>query len=94
MSKHTVVFEPIGRKGECSDEESLLDCARNLGIGISSICAGRGTCGTCRVQLTEGSLSKPTDSELAKLSKKERNDGWRLACQASPMSDCQVIIPP
>jgi uncharacterized 2Fe-2S/4Fe-4S cluster protein (DUF4445 family) len=94
MTTHTVVFEPIGRKGECSDEESLLECARNLGIGISSVCAGRGTCGTCRVQLTEGSLSEPTDSELAKLSKKDLNDGWRLACQASPMSDCQVIIPP
>ena len=94
MSTYTVVFEPIGRKGECNEEESLLDCARNLGIGISSICAGRGTCGTCRVQLTEGTLSKHTDSELAKLSKKDLNDGWRLACQASPMSDCQVIIPP
>ena len=94
MSTYTVVFEPIGRKGECSDEESLLDCARDLGIGISSICAGRGTCGTCRVQLTEGTLTSPTDSELAKLSKKELHDGWRLACQASPMSDCQVIIPP
>ena len=94
MSTYTVVFEPIGRKGECSDEESLLDCARDLGIGISSICAGRGTCGTCRVQLTEGTLTSPTDSELAKLSKKELRDGWRLACQASPMSDCQVIIPP
>ena len=94
MSTYTVVFEPIGRKGECSDEQSLLDCARNLGIGISSICAGRGTCGTCRIQLTEGTLSRPTDSELAKLTKKELNNGWRLACQASPMSDCQVIIPP
>ncbi|UCC17255.1 MAG: DUF4445 domain-containing protein [Dehalococcoidales bacterium] len=94
MSKHTVVFEPIGRKGECGDKESILDCARGLGIGISSICAGRGTCGTCRVQLTEGTLSKPSDSELAKFSKKELNNGWRLACQASPMSDCQVIIPP
>ncbi len=94
MSKYTVAFEPIGRKGECGEDESLLDCARSLGIGISSICAGRGTCGTCRVQLTEGMLSEHTDSERAKLSKKELSEGWRLACQSSPRSDCQVIIPP
>lgn len=94
MSKYTVVFEPIGRKGECRDSETLLECARNLGIGISSICAGRGTCGTCRVQLTEGELTAPTKDELRKLSKKELGNGWRLACQASPKTDCQVIIPP
>lgn len=94
MSKYTIVFEPIGRKGDCKDDETLLDCARNLGIGISSICAGRGTCGTCKVQLTEGELTAPTKDELRKLSKKDLGNGWRLACQASPKSDCQVIIPP
>lgn len=94
MSSYTVVFEPIGRKGECRDDETLLDLARNLGIGISSICGGRGTCGSCRVQLTEGKLSETTPDELLKLTKKDINNGWRLACQASPKSDCQVIIPP
>ncbi|MBN2238886.1 MAG: DUF4445 domain-containing protein [Dehalococcoidales bacterium] len=94
MSSYTVVFEPIGRKGECREDETLLDLARNLGIGISSICGGRGTCGTCRVQLTEGNLSEATPDELLKLSDKELGNGWRLACQAYPRSDCQVIIPP
>jgi uncharacterized 2Fe-2S/4Fe-4S cluster protein (DUF4445 family) len=94
MSSYTVVFEPIGRKGECRDDESLMECARGLGIGISSICGGRGTCGTCRVQLTEGTLSEPSQDEHIKLSRKELGKGWRLACQAYPKTDCQVIIPP
>ncbi|NLE09082.1 MAG: DUF4445 domain-containing protein [Dehalococcoidales bacterium] len=94
MKKYTVVFEPIGRKGECRDNETILDCARNIGLGISAICGGRGTCGTCRVQLTEGQLTEPTSDETLKLSKKDLAGGWRLACQAYPKSDCQVIIPP
>jgi uncharacterized 2Fe-2S/4Fe-4S cluster protein (DUF4445 family) len=94
MNSYTVVFEPIGRKGECRDNETVLDCARSLGIGISSICGGRGTCGTCRVQLTEGELSEISPDELLKLTKKEIGDGWRLACRTYPRSDCQVIIAP
>ena len=94
MATYTVVFEPIGRKGECQDSESILACARRLGVGISSVCGGRGTCNTCRVQVTGGKLSEPTPSEVEALSAQELGDGWRLACQAIPASDCQVVIPP
>ena len=94
MSNYTVVFEPIGRKGKCRDSESILACARRLGIGISSVCGGRGNCNTCRVQVTGGTLSEPTPSEVEALSPQELGDGWRLACQATPASNCQVVIPP
>jgi uncharacterized 2Fe-2S/4Fe-4S cluster protein (DUF4445 family) len=94
VSNYTVVFEPIGRKGECQDGESLLECARRLGIGISSICGGRGTCGTCRVQVTSGTVSEPTPKEVGEFSPQELDNGWRLACQTIPTSDCQVVIPP
>jgi len=94
MATYTVVFEPVGRKGECQDDESILDCARRLGIGISSVCGGKGTCGTCRIQVTDGRLSAPTPDEKEVFSPRELDDGWRLACQAIPTSDCQVVIPP
>jgi len=94
MREYIIVFEPIGRKGECKDGESILECARRLGIGISSICGGRGICGTCRVQVTEGTLSEPSPHEIENFSQAELNEGWRLACQAIPTSDCQVVIPP
>jgi uncharacterized 2Fe-2S/4Fe-4S cluster protein (DUF4445 family) len=93
VSSYTVVFEPIGRKGECQEGESILACARRLGIDISSVCGGRGTCNTCRIQVTSGTLTEPTPSEVEAFSPEELSDGWRLACQAIPTSNCQVVIP-
>ncbi|HEY41151.1 MAG TPA: DUF4445 domain-containing protein [Dehalococcoidia bacterium] len=94
MKSYTIDFQPLGQRGECREKESLLDCAHRLGVGISSICGGRGTCNTCRVKVISGTLSEPTDSELEALSAQELGDGWRLACQAIPSSDCQIIVPP
>ncbi len=85
---------PVGQKGRCQENESLLDCARRLGIGISSVCGGRGTCNTCRIQVISGTLSEPTRNEVEAFSSQELGEGWRLACQATPTSDCQIILPP
>ncbi|UCB42126.1 MAG: DUF4445 domain-containing protein [Dehalococcoidales bacterium] len=93
MKLHTVDFEPVGQKGQCQEDESLLDCAHRLGIGVSSVCGGRGTCKTCRVKVISGALSEPTSIELEALSAQELGGGWRLACQATPASDCRVMLP-
>jgi uncharacterized 2Fe-2S/4Fe-4S cluster protein (DUF4445 family) len=94
MKSYTIDFQPVGQRGECQEKESLLDCAHRLGVGISSVCGGRGTCDTCRVKVISGTLSGPTDSELEALSAQELADGWRLACQAIPTSNCQIAVPP
>ena len=60
MTAYTINFEPIGRRGECQEKESLLACARRLGIGISSVCGGKGTCHSCRIQILSGTTSKVT----------------------------------
>ena len=93
MKAFYIEFEPVGQKGQCTLEASLLDCARRLNVGISSVCSGRGTCNTCRIKLISGILSEPTPSEREALSPQELADGWRLACQATPASDCQIVIP-
>jgi uncharacterized 2Fe-2S/4Fe-4S cluster protein (DUF4445 family) len=93
VSEHIIYFEPIGHKGKCRDSESVLACARRLGIGLSSICGGQGTCHTCRVRVTSGILSEPTLNEVEALSPQELSDGWRLACQAAPASNCQLVLP-
>jgi uncharacterized 2Fe-2S/4Fe-4S cluster protein (DUF4445 family) len=64
-----------------------------LGIGFSSVCGGQGTCHTCRVRVTSGILSEPTPNEVKALSAQELSDGWRLACQAVPASNCQLVLP-
>jgi uncharacterized 2Fe-2S/4Fe-4S cluster protein (DUF4445 family) len=94
LKTYTIDFEPIGRRGECRDGESLLDCARRLGVGISSICGGKGTCRSCKVQVLSGSLSNPTSNELEAIPSQELKDGWRLACQTYPTSDCKLTVPP
>lgn len=94
MKIYRIDFEPAGRKGQCQGNESLLACARRLGVGISSVCGGRGTCRTCRVRVTSGVLSEPTCIEVEALSPQELGDGWRLACQAIPAGNCQLVLPP
>ena len=93
MAACTIDFEPVGRRGKCRQNESLLACARRLGVGISSICGGKGTCHSCRVQLLSGTVSKPTHSETKTFSPPELKAGWRLACQTYPTSDCKLMVP-
>ncbi len=90
---HRIDFEPLGRRGECSPAESLLTCASRLGLGLSSVCGGQGKCGTCKLQLLSGTASSPAPSEQRLFSPQELAEGWRLACQTYPSSDCKVMVP-
>jgi len=93
MTTCKVDFEPVGRRGECQKKESLLACARQLGVGISSICGGKGICHSCKVQILSGTVSKPTPGELETFSPQELKAGWRLACQTYPHTDVKVHVP-
>jgi uncharacterized 2Fe-2S/4Fe-4S cluster protein (DUF4445 family) len=93
MTTCKIDFEPVGRRGECQSQDSLLTCARKLGVGISSICGGKGTCHSCKVQVLSGAVSKPTPGELETFSPQELKAGWRLACQTHPRTDVKVHVP-
>lgn len=93
MTEYTVNFEPIGRRGKCHRNETLIACARQLGVGIASLCGGQGTCQSCKVQILSGTASEPTSCELEAFSPQELKAGWRLACQAYPTGDCRLNVP-
>jgi uncharacterized 2Fe-2S/4Fe-4S cluster protein (DUF4445 family) len=93
MTAFTIDFEPVGRRGECRENESLLACARQLGVGINSICGGEGTCHSCKVQFVSGTVSKPTPNEHEVFTSQELKNGWRLACQTFPTGDCKIAVP-
>ncbi len=93
MSYH-IDFEPVGRRGDCPIDQSLLDCARRLGVELVNICGGTGTCGRCKVQLLDGTLSDVTTTEREALTSEAMSEGYRLACQAYPQSDCTLRVPP
>jgi len=93
MTAFTIDFEPVGLRGKCHTKESLLACARRLGVGISSICGGEGICHSCKVQVLIGTVSKPTPNEHEAFTSQELKEGWRLACQTYPTSDCKIAVP-
>jgi len=81
-----VFVEPIGVTVEVPQGETLMDALTRVAIDVPNVCAGRGTCGKCLVRLGAGELTPPTEVELRKVAQKLRDGGWRLACQARPLS--------
>lgn len=94
MTLYEIDFQPVGRRGKCPAGKTLLGCAQHIGAGIVSICGGQGKCHTCRVQVVAGTTSEPTASEREAFSSPELGNGWRLACQTYPTSDCKLSVPP
>ncbi len=89
-----VEFEPVGRRAECDENISLLECARRMDVDLVSLCGGARACGRCKVQAISGHLSAPTIEERAKLTEREQSQNFRLACQAYPLSNVKILIPP
>lgn len=89
-----VDFQPVGRRGEFSDNNSLLECARQLGVDLVSICGGAGSCKRCKVQLVNGQISELSPDEKAALTEEEILRGFRLACKTYPLSDVTLHVPP
>ncbi len=91
---YSIDFEPIGRRGEFSGKKNLLECARQLGVDIVSICGGVGSCARCKVQVIAGQVSELSSDEEFALPENEIEQGYRLACKAYPHSDVKLHVPP
>ena len=81
-----VFVEPAGVTVEVHETDTLLAALRNAAVAVSVDCAGRGICGKCLVRLLAGELSAPTEIELKRVPAERLGQGWRLACQAKPLS--------
>jgi uncharacterized 2Fe-2S/4Fe-4S cluster protein (DUF4445 family) len=92
--KFLIYFQPIGRRVQIEAGKSLLAAAQAAGVELVSICGGIGICDGCRVKVQRGELSPLTLEEEAAFQIEEISQGCRLACQAIPLSDCHVDIPP
>jgi uncharacterized 2Fe-2S/4Fe-4S cluster protein (DUF4445 family) len=86
-------FEPVGRRGECPKDEALLECARLLGVGLTSLCGGIGSCGQCIIQIVDGDVSPLTPEDAEYLTSDALAQGYRLACHTIPLTDCRVRVP-
>jgi uncharacterized 2Fe-2S/4Fe-4S cluster protein (DUF4445 family) len=58
MTKHNIILQPSGSRGQVEEGQSIRFAARELGVDIESICAENGTCGKCMVLIEEGRFEK------------------------------------
>uniref|UniRef100_A0A7C2ZPH6 DUF4445 domain-containing protein n=1 Tax=Ignisphaera aggregans TaxID=334771 RepID=A0A7C2ZPH6_9CREN len=79
-----VVDAPIGT--------SILEVAQQTGIGIRSVCGGKGLCGKCKVLVRGRVEHRLTDKSLIR--DDELSKGYVLACMAKVLEDVEVFIPP
>ena len=63
--------------------QSALEALLDSRIDISHSCGGNGTCGTCRIVVTEGHTDLPLREELEREMAEDRDfkENERLACQ-------------
>ncbi|MGM0651481.1 MAG: ASKHA domain-containing protein [Bacillota bacterium] len=88
-----VKFIPQNKDIEIETGTDLLKTADIAGLYIEGDCGGRGTCGKCKVKITEGKKTKPNKAEEKHLSEKEIEDGWVLACQHKVDKNLVVEVP-
>ncbi len=60
-------------------------------VFLPSSCGGKGTCGTCRVQIVEGG-GRPLATETAILSRRELRTGTRLGCQIRVRGNLRIAV--
>jgi len=69
----------------------LLGTLRDQGIFVPSACGGRGSCGACKLRITEGG-GPVLPTEMPYLSPRERTDGVRVSCQVKVRNDIAIWI--
>lgn len=90
--KYQITFLPSNTITRAPEGTTIFNAANWTGLAIDSTCGGRGTCGKCKVRVTEGN-APIREADRKFLSPTELNDGWRLSCRAVLHSDCVVEIP-
>jgi len=83
-------FADVEKEAEFPEGRTLLACAKEMDVRVSSVCGGDGACGTCRIEVIEGweRLSAPTPDETYK----ELEPPYRLSCQARLLGDVVVKV--
>ena len=77
---------------EVSSGNTLLNSLHENGVMLSSACGGKGSCGQCKVQVTEGG-GQILPTETGHFSRKEQLDHWRLGCQVKVKDNMSIQVP-
>lgn len=77
---------------EVASGGSLLGSLSAEGVFLPSACGGKGSCGQCRCQVTEGG-GEILPTETVHFSRKQIKDNWRLGCQVKVKNNMSVTVP-
>jgi toluene monooxygenase electron transfer component len=89
---YTVQISGTDQSFTCAPVDTLLRAALRSGIGFPYEC-NVGSCGNCKFELIEGSISNNW-TEAPGLSDKDRARKRALGCQSCPSSDVQIKLRP
>ncbi len=71
--------------------QNLMEVLMKNNILMENPCNGKGTCGKCKVLITDG-VGQPSKTDALHLSNQDIEKGYRLACSYKVSNDIEVII--
>lgn len=93
MPRVTVIYGEKSQTVEAPAGSVLGEAIQATGLPLEQPCAGRGTCGKCKV-LCESGVAAPDEIEYEHLTSGELALNNRLACRARIEGDAQVVLSP
>jgi Na+-transporting NADH:ubiquinone oxidoreductase subunit F len=90
--KITLIQEDEKKEILVQGGNNLLSYLTANGIKISSSCGGKGSCGYCKVKVIKGGGQLLPTEEIF-MSRDEKQNGIRLACQVKVREDIDIYIP-
>ena len=93
MPNVTVVYGEEEKIVQAENGTLLGDVIAATGLPLEQPCAGRGTCGKCKVLVEEG-IAEPDEIERKNLTPGEIALNNRLACRARVQGDSRVVLSP
>ena len=88
---HTIVFESEGVQVDVPTGTTLTEAAQLAGVSMQHPCGGQGRCGRCAVKVVSGDFRQRSS---LRLSSKDIEEGYALACQSIIEGDLRVVVPP
>ncbi len=89
MKKYKIKLHPLGKELEVNENTPLTDVLHEYGVEFP--CAGKGTCGNCKVKVLSGSIEL-SDNHKQKVEKLGLEDNRRLACLSSCTDDVTLEV--
>ena len=93
MPEVTVIYGSEIKTVQAEDGEILGEVVARTGLPLEQPCAGRGTCGKCKVLVEEGT-APPDEIELKNLTTGEIALNNRLACRARVQGETRIVLSP